>query len=147
MCPSDFISLCCAQARLLDQCELASSAAPLCPSSAQCHDRVDYVILILFQCFDCFLSRHISLSHHQLNVLALQLAIIDFLVVIIILFRLLGLFFALAVIVIVPSMVMTSMITGIGILGSCELLGSIGLSLRVQVFDLRFTKDAELMLD
>lgn len=118
-----------------------------CLSYTQCHNRVDYIVPILLQCFHSFLPRHISLRHHQLDVLAFQPAVIHFLVVVIILFRLLGFFFAFAVIVVVAGMIMTSMITRIGSLSSCELLSGIGLSLRVQVLDLRFTKDAEAVLE
>jgi hypothetical protein len=82
------------------------------------------------------------LSHDQLDVLALEARVIHLFVVIIVLLGLLGFLFALSVIVVVACVVMTGVITRIGILGSSKLLGGIGLRLRVQVFNLGFTEDA-----
>jgi hypothetical protein len=115
-------------------------------SYTQCHDRIDNVISILLQCFDRFLPRHICLSHYKFNVLALQPGVINLLIIIIILFWLFDFFLALSVIVVVTSMIMTCMVARIGALSGSQLLGSVGLCLRVQVFDLGFTKDAEVSL-
>jgi hypothetical protein len=48
------------------------------------------------------------------------------------------------VIVVVTSMIMTGMVACIGALSSSKLLGSASLCLRVQIFDLGFTKDADV---
>ena len=112
-------------------------------SYTQCHDRIDNVISILLQCIDRFLPRHVRLSHYEFNVLALQPGVINLLVIIVILFRLFDFLFALSVIVVVTSVIMTCMVARISALSSSKLLGCAGLCLRIQVFNLGFTKDAE----
>jgi hypothetical protein len=87
------------------------------------------------------------LSHHKLNILALEAAIIDLLIIVIVIVRLFGFVFSLAMIVVVASMVMASMITGVGIFGGSKLLSGVCLCLRVQVFNLSFTKDTILQLE
>ena len=90
----------------------------------QRHNRVDYIVPILLEGFDCFLPGHRSLSHDKLDVFAFETTVIDFLVVIIVLFGLLRLdLLALAVLVrmIVPCVITASSFR------SSELLGRSGL--------------------
>jgi hypothetical protein len=90
----------------------------------QRHNRVDYVVPVLLESFYSFLPGHRSLSHDELDVFALETTVIDFLVVVIILFGLLRLdLLALAVLVrmIVPCVITASSFR------SSELLGGSGL--------------------
>ncbi len=116
----------------------------LCLSYTQCHDRIDYVISVLFQCLDSLLPRNIGLGHNKFDVLAFQPCIIDFLLIIIILFRLLDFLFAPSMIVVMAGMIMAGMVSGTGVLCCGKLLGCVCLGLRVQIFDFGFAKDARL---
>lgn len=104
---------------------------------AQCHDRVDNVVVVLLQSLDSLFPRHTRLLHHKLNVLALQTSLIDLLAIILFL-----LFFflsfssvnGLALAVVVAGMLSS--------FSSGELLGGSGLRLGVEVLDLGFAEDA-----
>ena len=90
----------------------------------QRHNRVDYIVPVFLESFDCFLPGHRSLSHDELDVFALETTVIDLLVVVIVLFGLLRLdLLALAVLVrmIVPCVITASSFR------SSELLGRSGL--------------------
>lgn len=52
---------------------------------AQCHDRVDNIVVILLQCLDSLLSRDGCLLHDQLDILALQVGLINFFAIVFIL--------------------------------------------------------------
>ena len=124
---------------VLPECLVAVSSA------TQRHDRVDDIIPILLERFDGLLSRHAGLVHDEVDILALQIRVVDFIVIIVVVLGFLGLLFALAVVVVVvimPGVVVAGVVSCAGVLGSGELLGGAGLGLRVEVFDLGFSEDA-----
>jgi len=110
----------------------------------QCHDRVDYVVVILLQRLDCLLPRDGCLLHDQLNVLALQVILIDLLVILI--------FVVVVMVVVVTAVIVAAVVDGLPLavvvtcvgvlLGLDDLLGSGGLGLGVEVLDLGFSEDA-----
>ena len=51
---------------------------------AQCHDRVDYIIVILLQCLNSLLSGNACLSHDQLDILVLKTRSINLLSIILV---------------------------------------------------------------
>lgn len=108
-------------------------------SYAECHDRVDDIIVVLPERLDGLLPGHVGLGHDELNVLGLQTRLIDFLSIVLILvllgFGFRGLALALSVIV-------TSVVSVTSGLGSSELLSSTDLRLSVQVLNLGLTEDA-----
>lgn len=104
---------------------------------AQCHDRVDYVVVVLFQGLDSLLAGHGSLLHDKLNVLALKALLVDFLivVVVIILLRVAG----------VNGLALAMVVTCVRVLLLLDdLLGCGGLSLGVEVLDLGLAEDAAI---
>lgn len=79
------------------------------------------------------------MRHDELNVLGLETAVVDFLVIVILFLCLLllnGLAFAILVGVVVAGMISVRGFSG------CELLSCGSLRLRVEVFDLGFSEDA-----
>lgn len=107
---------------------------------AQCHDRIDNVIVILLQGLDSLLPRDRGLRHDQFNVLGLHTGVINFLTIILVLLFVFlsiaginGLALAMIVRVVVASV-------GVGI-SSSELRSCVGLSLRIEVFNLGLAKD------
>jgi len=95
----------------------------------QCHDRVDYIVFVLFQCFDSLLAGHIGLGHDKFNVLVLDAIGVHFLAIV--LLFLLGL---VLMIVAVAGMVVLNRLAR-------QLLGSGSLSTGVEVLDLCLSKD------
>jgi hypothetical protein len=111
-------------------------------SYTQCHDRVDYIVPVVFQSFDGLLPTDVGLCHDEFDILRLQAAIVDLLIIIIVFLRLLvlnSLALALVFRVIVAGVV------SVARFGSSELLGSSGLMSRVEVLDLGLAKDAALV--
>jgi hypothetical protein len=102
---------------------------------AQCHDRVDYIVVVLFEGLDGLLPADVGLGHDEFNVLVLDTLGVDLLVVILLLLS--GL---LAVAVVVAGVVV---VVG-GAVG--ELLSSGCLGTSVQVLDLSLAEDAVVML-
>lgn len=104
-------------------------------SYTQCHDGVDNIIVVVFECLDGLLPRHASLSHDEFNVLGLKTGVVDLLAVVLLLLLLLGLgLLALA-------LVLVGVLGGSGALSGSELLGGRGLGLGVQVLNLGLTED------
>ena len=111
------------------------------------HERFDN---LLFERLDSFLLWHTGLRHHQFNVLGFDPGFIHFLpIVIIVIVSFLSVAginsfaFAMVVRVIVSRV---GIVSGVDVFGSGKLRGSVGLSLRVEVLDLGFTKDTRCKL-
>ena len=79
------------------------------------------------------------MTHDELNVLGLNTAVVNFLIIVIFLLGLLV--FDCLAFAVLDGMVVTLM-ASVGLFGGGELLCRGGLVLRVEVFDLGFTKDA-----
>jgi hypothetical protein len=102
---------------------------------AQCHDRVDYIVVVLFERLDSFLARNAGLCHDKFNVLVLNAVRVYLFVIFLFL---LGLALVAVTSVVVAGMVVLGRLVG-------ELLGSGGLGAGVQVLDLSLTKDTAQM--
>lgn len=63
------------------------------------HDRIDYIVTVVFECFHRFLPRHGGLVHDELDILLFKSRVINLFVIVVFLFGLLllGLFLALVV--------------------------------------------------
>lgn len=96
----------------------------------QCHDRVDYVVVVLFERLDGLLAADRGLGHDELNVLVLDALGVDLLLVILLL---LGGLLAVAVVV-------AGMVVVVGSVG--ELLGGGRLGAGVEVLNLGLAEDA-----
>lgn len=112
------------------------------PSSvldAECHDGVDYVVIVLLEGLDGLRAGHGGLGHDELNVLVLEALGVNLLIVI--LFLLLGVAAALDGLgVLAVAVVVTGVVVLATTLG--QLLGSGLLGGRVQVLNLGLTEDA-----
>lgn len=108
---------------------------------AQSHDRVDYVVVILFQRLDRLVAGDAGLGHDELDVLVLKTFGVDLLLIVLLI--LLGVrgvdSLALAVVVRMGRVVVTGVVV---LLSRRQLLGSCSLSLGVQVLNLSLTEDA-----
>lgn len=102
---------------------------------AKCHDRVDYIVVVLFEGLDGLLPADVGLGHDELDVLVLNALGVDLLIIVLLLLS--GL---LAVAVVVAGVVVVVS----GAVG--ELLSSGGLGAGVQVLNLSLTEDAVVML-
>jgi hypothetical protein len=101
----------------------------------QCHDRVDYVVVVLLEGLDGLLAADRRLGHDEFDILVLDALGVDLLVVILLL---LGSLLAVAVVVAGVVVVVRG---GVG-----ELLGSGSLGAGVEVLDLGLTEDAVTLL-
>lgn len=110
-------------------------------SYAECHDRIDDIVVVLPEGLDGLLAGDVGLSHDQINVLGLEASLINLLAIILLLFLLAlglgGLGLAKVVLVVVTSVLVTTTS-----LGSGQLLSSGSLGLGVQVLNLGLTEDA-----
>lgn len=113
---------------------------------AQRHDRVDYIVVVLFQRLDSLLSRRRGLLHDELNVPAFQAVLVNHfivVVVVVIVVILLGVTsvdgLALAVAVAGVAVVVAGVCVCLGL---DDLLGGGSLGLGVEVLDLGLAKDA-----
>jgi hypothetical protein len=109
---------------------------------AKRHNGVDYIVVVLFQCLDSLLPRNRRLLHDQLNILALESRLVHLLAIVLIFIILLFLasLNGLALAVSPRAVVMACML--VDFTGLNDLVGGIGLSLRVEVFDFGLSKDA-----
>ena len=106
----------------------------------QRHDRVDDIIIVLFQSFDCLLARYSGLCHDELDVLILDAVGINlFFVVIVLLLSITALARLARLAVAVAGVVVVGALAG-------ELLSGSRLGRGVEVLDLRLAEDAALML-
>jgi nitrogen fixation/metabolism regulation signal transduction histidine kinase len=110
---------------------------------AQSHNRVDYIIVVLFQCLDSLLSGDACLGHDQLDVLILKTRSIDLLsIVLIIVLLVITLIDCLSFSIVMGVIVARVVVSGVVmLLLSSELLGSGSLSLGVEILDLGLTED------
>jgi hypothetical protein len=95
----------------------------------QCHDRVDYIVVVLFQCLDSLLAGHVGLGHDKFDVLVFDAIGVHFLAIIL-------LFLLRFVLVIVA-------VAGVVVLNRLarQLLGSSSLGTGVEVLDLGLAED------
>lgn len=110
---------------------------------AQSHNRVDYVVVVLLQCLDSLVPRDACLGHDQFNILIFQTRSIDLLPIIFVIILLVitsvdSLALAVVVIVVMARVVVSGVVVSVG---SSKLLGSAGLSLRIEILNLGLTKD------
>ena len=110
---------------------------------AQCHDRVDNIVVVLLQSLDSLVARNTGLGHNQLDILVLKTGSINLLLILLFLL-LLGLstlnsLTLTLVRVVVARVVVTSVVVR---LSSGKLLSSGSLSLGVKVLNLSLTEDA-----
>lgn len=114
-----------------------SAKTSLATLYAECHDRVDNIVVVLLECLDGLLPADTSLGHDELDVLGLKTGVVDLLTVILLLL-LLGLtsLDGLALV----TVVVTGVVTGSLLLG--ESLGGGSLGLGVEVLNLGLTEDA-----
>ena len=109
-------------------------------SYAKRHDRIHNIVLVLSQGLHGLLAGDARLRHDQFNILSLQASLVNFLAIVLLLLLLLGIGLRALALAKVVVVVVTSVLAGS--LGSGKLLGSRGLGLGVQVFDLSLTKNA-----
>jgi hypothetical protein len=105
---------------------------------AEGHDTVDNIVVVLLEGLDGLLPAHAGLSHDELDVLGLEASVIDLLAIVVVLLLLLGTLDGLALVTL-GGVVVAGVVVG-GLAG--ELLGSLGLGLRVEVLNLGLTEDA-----
>lgn len=111
---------------------------------AESHDRVDYVVVVLFQCLDSLVPRDTCLGHDQLDILVFQSGSVNLLTIVFILILLAIATinsFTLAVVVgvVVASVIMSGVVMG---LLRGQLLSGRDLGLGVEILDLGFAEDA-----
>lgn len=108
----------------------------------QGHDRVDNIVVVLFQGFDGLIAADVGLGHDEFDVLILDALGVNLFAVILFLFLLLGL-----VVVVVAVASLAVVVTGVlGLSGGSELLSGSGLGSGVDVLDLGLTENTALNL-
>jgi hypothetical protein len=81
---------------------------------AQSHDRINYVVVVLFQCLDSLVSRDACLGHDKLNILIFETGSIDFLsIIFIVIFFVLASFNGLALSIVIGVVMARVVMTGV----------------------------------
>jgi hypothetical protein len=126
----------------ISKADLARSHAVTCSRClyAEGHDTVDNIIVVLLEGLDGLLPAHAGLGHDELDVLGLETSVVDLLAIVLLLLLGLGALDGLALVTL-GGVVVAGVVVG-GLAG--KLLGSLGLSLGVEVLNLSLTEDAVL---
>jgi hypothetical protein len=109
--------------------------------SAKSHDRVDNVVVVLFQSLDGLLPRNARLCHDQFDVLTLKPILVNVLPIIVVLLAVVVVMVVIVVVIVIMALSFAVVVSGV-IVCAGELLSSIGLGLRVEVFDFGLAEDA-----
>lgn len=110
-------------------------------SYAECHDRIDDIVVVLPEGLDGLLTGDVGLGHDEVNVFGLETGLVNFLAVVFLFFLLVLGLGGLALGKVLLDLV-AGVLTTTGGLGGSQLLSGRSLGLRVQVLDLGLTEDA-----